>query len=120
MLNLQDRVLLRFKKLDENKITGNIRTQQTLDFLKQDLPFMPSHATNLIVGYELNQIQTNISAVTVTCPKNSLQTEWYFDLESSSKTDIINMPIEPKTSGLIDTVKRVKVKEIKKDKENYG
>lgn len=118
MVNINDKVLLRFKKLDENKKSGNIETQQTLDFLKQDLPSMPQHAKNLIVGYELNSLQTSISAITVTCPKNSSEIDWYFDLDTPSQTEIVNMPVKPTETP--DTIKRVKVKEIKKDKENYG
>ncbi|MBI4825348.1 MAG: hypothetical protein HY807_02860 [Nitrospirae bacterium] len=118
MVNIHDTVLLRFKKLDENKISGNIKTQQTIDFLEQDLPSMPQHAKNLIVGYELNSLQTNISAITITCPKNSSEIEWYFDLDIPSQAEIVNMPIQP--IEISHTIKRVKVKEIKKDKENYG
>src|ERR1051325_7384715 len=72
LLSVEGRVLLRFKKLREDKKTSNVPTrQQKLFSTHKELPEMPPHAAYLTVGYMLNITETGIEAVLVTCQNGS-------------------------------------------------
>ena len=80
LLNIEEKILLRFKKLRNNKASC-VRTQQTLDFFRQvELPDIPS-PKRYIVGYQLNKIQTEIKAISVVCPQSIDNHFWAYDLE---------------------------------------
>lgn len=112
LLIVDGQLLIRFKKLDEDKMSRSIPTRQTEDFLAQmDLPGMPPRATAIIVGYELNRLQTEMAAITVTCPNGSYNA-WYFELsEGTPSAEVVELPVEPKTPSQ----KRIRVKKDKKD-----
>lgn len=117
LVEIQEKVLLRFKKLDEEKRCHNIQTQQTVDFFGQmELPYMPPHAIRLIAGYELNSLQTEIKAISITCPNGS-NNAWYFEVESPviESAEIVDFP----TVEVANIPKRVHVKE-KEVKEKHG
>jgi hypothetical protein len=79
MLQIDEMFLLRFKKLDEDKLSKGIDTQERIDFLDQaELPGV-HRGTNIIAGYELNILQTGIKEISITCP-NGKQNAWTFEL----------------------------------------
>ncbi len=115
-VEIEEKVLIRFKKLDEDKLSCNIPTQQSLEFLGQmELPHMPPKVTRLIAGYELNGLQTAIRAVSITCPNGS-HNAWYYDLETEM-AEIINMPTE---SGIVEEAERILIKKTERAKEGNG
>ena len=91
MLQIEEDFLLRFKKLDEDKISKGINTQERIDFLDQELPELPGicRGTNVIAGYELNRLQTDIKEITVTCPSGK-QNSWIIELQRYG-AEIISM-----------------------------
>ena len=80
LINFGDKVVLRFKKLRNNK-AACIPTQQTLDFFCQvEIPEVPS-PKRFIVGYQLNNIQTEIKAISVVYPQSANRNYWAYNLE---------------------------------------
>lgn len=77
---LHGRIALRFKKLDEDLRSCNIPTQQSLEFVRQemDLPGF-KRITYLQAGYQLNKTQTEISGAYIACP-NGYRNLWVIDL----------------------------------------
>lgn len=93
LVEINEKILIRFKKLNDDKMPNNIPTQQALDFMEQlELPGMP-HIIRLVVGYELNKLQTGIQAISVTCPRGTKK-EWHFELEGvvTEVADIVELP----------------------------
>lgn len=85
---IKDKLFIRFKKLDEDKLSHSIQTQQTLEFLGQEeLPRFP--VARLIAGYELNSLQTDLKAVTITYPSGS-RNAWHYDLDSETTVTQVN------------------------------
>lgn len=107
---------VRFKKLDEDKRHHNYPTPQNLEFWEQlFLPGMP-HLIRLVAGYELNDLQTDINAVYITCPNGSCNA-WYFELENEiAQAEIVELPVLITTNEVSE---RVSVKEAEK-RESYG
>ena len=88
LLNFHGKLLVRFKKLYEDKMPRNIPTQQTVLFSEQlELPQIPS-ATHLVVGYELDAEQLGLQSISITCP-NGKQTSWYSEIDASITSDVI-------------------------------
>lgn len=79
-LCIQDQLLIKFKKLDGRLRSSNIPTQNALAFINQAqlaqprLPGMPPPPTNLLAGYQWNQLRTS-AQVYVVCP-NGQRNEW--------------------------------------------
>jgi hypothetical protein len=102
LVNFGNQVVLRFKKLRNNKASC-IHTQQTLNFFCQleieDIP----NPQRLVVGYQLNKIRTEIKAISVIYPQNPKQNYWTFDLQpviSSMTEDLqLHMPMEQDISS---------------------
>lgn len=113
LIEIEGQLLVRFKKLDEDKKHHNYPTPQNLEFWDQlDLPGIP-HLTRLVAGYELNNLQTAIDAIYITCPNGSCNA-WYFELEDEmARTEIVELPAS------IAASERVSVKDTEK-RENYG
>ena len=89
---LYEKLAIRFKKLNKDKRSRNYPTQQTIDFYEQlGLPNMPTKATRLVVGYQLNNLETEIEAILIVCPNGS-GNAWYIELGSASMADIVEMP----------------------------
>lgn len=81
LVNFGDKVVVRFKKLKNNKASC-IPTQQTLNFFSQQLEFPEiPNPERLVVGYQLNSIQTELKDVSVIYPKNYTQNFWSYNLE---------------------------------------
>ena len=69
VLGVGKEILLKFKKLDSRGLSRTYPTQQSLRFDMQDvLPGFPAQRTNLIVGYQLDDLKTEITEILVTCP----------------------------------------------------
>lgn len=114
LIEIDNKIVLRFKKLNEDKRSSNIPTLQAVNFLEQlDLPGIPSH-TRLIVGYELNNLHTEIATVTITCP-NGEKNEWYFEIEGEEPIQTAEVIAFPVTDPpIIDMPFRLPVEKNKK------
>ena len=67
LLEVNHRLLIRFKKLDESKLARNYRTKFIRDYEQDtDLPGIPPKAHRLTLGYRLNLLQTEVLDVSVT------------------------------------------------------
>jgi hypothetical protein len=66
LLSIADAVCIRFKKLDEESLPSNNRTQATKDWESgDDLPGIPSALQRLALGYRLNRLQTAVKDVLI-------------------------------------------------------
>ncbi len=115
LVQIDGQLLVRFKKLDEDKRHHNYPTPQNLEFWEQlDLPGIP-HLTRLVAGYELNDLQTAINAIYITCPNGSCNA-WDFELdEETVPSEIVELHV---TTPVNKISERVSVKEAEK-RENY-
>ncbi|MBF0372046.1 MAG: hypothetical protein HQL39_01360 [Alphaproteobacteria bacterium] len=69
VLNVGDRVVARFKKVDEDGRSRSYPTRQAKNFDKQlPLPNLPNPAARLTIGYEPDIAFTAIQRVVVSCP----------------------------------------------------
>ena len=69
VLNIQDRVVLRFKKMDASGRSVSYPTKQARDFDQQiQLPDLPPAATRLTFGYEPDLAFSMIVRILVACP----------------------------------------------------
>lgn len=69
VLNIQNKLVLRFKKVDEAGRSSSFRTHQQENFDKQlPLPGLPQAATRLTIGYEPDVAFSEIVRVLVSCP----------------------------------------------------
>ena len=114
LVNFENKVVVRFKKLKNNKASC-IPTRQTLDFFKQlELPGIPS-PERFIIGYQLNNIKTEIKNISVVYPKSSNQNYWSYDLEPCVaqviETPFIQIPIEQE---ILPKEERIIIKEATK------
>lgn len=67
LLEIDQRILLRFKKLDESKQSRNYPTRFVRDYeLDRDLPGIPPKAHRMTLGYILNLYHTQVQYVLVT------------------------------------------------------
>ena len=80
LLNFDNKVMIRFKKLRNNKASCVLTRQSFCLFNQLEVPGIPS-PQKFIVGYELNSIRTEINSISVLYPKNSNQNFWSYDLE---------------------------------------
>lgn len=78
-VEINERILLRFKKLDETKHAKNYPTKFVRDYEQdRDLPGIPPRAHRLTLGYRLNLLQTEVLDVLIT---SFLGKRLEFDLE---------------------------------------
>ena len=95
-LAIGDRVLIRFKKLNERLRPSNYPTYQALLFDEQmDLPTIPSKAERITVGYKLNELQTDISVHVVYLQGKDIV--WDYLLEQPQTTVL---PLAPQGTPL--------------------
>ena len=114
LLILEERINIKFKKLNDDKMPSNIPTQQNDFFMQQlDLPGIES-ANNLIAGYELNTLATDLHEITITCPMGN-RNEWYINLGYSAG---INNVIDITSPNKPDLPIRVSEKHKKVAKES--
>jgi hypothetical protein len=122
LINIDDSLLLRFKKLDAEKRSRNIPTQQTYLFRAQlELPGIPAELTHIEAGYVLNELQTMLDGIYITCP-NGKRLEWFIDLTSLLGANVV--PLSPPSAlpkaPAAARKKRLKPKTEHKDKKNEG
>ncbi len=76
VLNIHDRLIIRFKKMDEEGRSASYPTQQQRDFDRQlPLPGLPMAATRLTFGYEPDLAFSAIVRVLAACPLGP-RTHW--------------------------------------------
>lgn len=93
MFGIKGQVLFRFKKLDRSGKYSNIPTQQQIQLsLQRDLPGLPGKAALVVIGYQLNRLQTEIQAILVTY-QNGVQDKWVYPLDNDqSQTNVVPIP----------------------------
>lgn len=111
LVNFGNKVVVRFKKLRNNRASC-IPTKQTLSFFRQlELPGIPS-PKRCIVGYQLNCIRTEIRNISVVYPRTASKNYWQYDLElfesSSLETPYKQIPI---AQEVVPKEDRITVKE---------
>jgi hypothetical protein len=119
LINVKNSLLLRFKKLDAKKHSRNIPTQQSFLFRAQlELPGIPAELTHLEAGYVLNELQTGLDGVYITCP-NGNRLEWFIDLTSLARANVVSIPrsAAPQAGA---ARKRIRPKTERKDKKDEG
>jgi hypothetical protein len=67
LLEIEECILLRFKKLTADKLTRNYPTRHACDYDRgRDLPGIPPAAQRMTLGYRVNRLHTNVRDVLVT------------------------------------------------------
>lgn len=96
VLIIDERLMIRFKKLDKRLRSKNVQTKQQVLWVLQlpipDIPDMP----RLTFGYVLNRLQTDIERFAVTMPKGK-SVAWWLDVvldEGDSVVTPFAMPVE--------------------------
>ena len=110
LVDIEGKVVVRFKKLRRDRRGSNILTGQTMLFNSQqfDLPGIPARPTGLVAGYQLDDLQLHIDARLITCPDAS-GVAWHIDVDKSpveSPADNV-IEIHPRQPG---SKRRVRVK----------
>lgn len=118
----KETVSLRFKKFDEDNHSSNVQTERTKTLLGQgELGGMPK-MTWLIVGYQLNPMQSCISSILITCPTSRSRNAWKWELSDEGTNEQVVIPIRPKAPTAQPAARRVVVKakeiDIKVEKHN--
>ncbi len=99
-LTFEDKVVIRFKKFKNgNFTTSGIPTKQQQQFAYQlsfEFEGMPPEATKLVVGYLLNELQTSIETIAVTCRVGS-DLRWVLDItgEDGGGGEELEPPVRP-------------------------
>lgn len=107
ILSIENKLVVRFKKLDDDMKSRNYPTNRQIDYLAQmDIPGIPL-ATRLEAGYQLNELQTGYKSVLITCPQGS-KIAWYLEVQEPPATNIHELPMRPVDP---DKPSRIAVKE---------
>jgi hypothetical protein len=78
LLDIDQQVLIRFKKLDDDSLPRNYPTLAAKDWdIGEDLPGIPSSPQRLSLGYRLNRLQTTVKDVMVS---NTLAGRLLYDI----------------------------------------
>lgn len=87
MFGIRGQVLFRFKKLDRAGRYKNIPTKQQVNLsLQQDLPGVPGKCALVVIGYQLNTLETEIRSILVTY-SNGTQVAWDYQLRMDNRDD---------------------------------
>jgi hypothetical protein len=83
-LVIENKVFIRFKKINPDFSTSNIPTKQTRDYEDQQIEFagFPSRPVYLYAGYQLNSTWTDINNLFIIC-KEGKNFQWIKNLTSS-------------------------------------
>jgi hypothetical protein len=87
------KVVLRFKKADDNGLGPNIETEATLDFIdqQQELPGIPNvHKVEAV--YILNKLRTQIERVVVVARNGNVRL-WGYVIAPTTTAEIVPMPV---------------------------
>lgn len=116
-LILDQRLLIRFKKLDDSLRAKNVHTDsQRLDYYQMWLPGMEEPVlTKLTFGYRLNETKTSIAGAYITCPKSWRENHWTAAIgeDASQAAPLFVPPPVPDSEigiGIVVTPKRALAK----------
>ena len=105
LVNVEDRLLVRFKKFDQRLRTSGIPTRQHMQFAYQQLTIDGlGPMTQLVVGYLLDEFELDISRVAVTCSLGS-RIMWVIEIPPDVGTVA---PLPPTTTQPVDPIVRSK------------
>ena len=100
VMTFKGQVVLRFKKLDSRRRARGAPTRQFKLFMaQQSLPGLEFAQKNVVTGYRLDELQTQIKDILIVCPKGA-HNEWHLDvpLETSAIEKISPPTTEDKPS----------------------
>lgn len=122
LLGVNEKIVIRIKKLGSNLSTSNIQTAQNSAFEKQQLLLTGfTEVVSLNLGYIINEIWTKIEAVYITCPNGYKKVSWYIRLddEMGGVAEIITPELVP-ADGETSSTFRVKEEAKKERREIDG
>lgn len=93
---LVDGISLRFKKLNNHLLAGNVSTKQAMNYAsQQNLPGMKS-SLNLNAGWTVDKTGRKIENVYLTCPKTLHENMWVINVSTfmANAMSIYELPIE--------------------------
>ncbi|KTB49000.1 hypothetical protein DEALK_18470 [Dehalogenimonas alkenigignens] len=102
---IENKLIFKMKKLNQNLLTSNIPTRTVINFNRQLCPpeygtqlrftNMPDDITHLIVGYRENSLKTGIGCF-ITCPDGK-RNRWIFPIGFAPLPIVANnyVPVEP-------------------------
>jgi hypothetical protein len=109
LVNVEDRLLVRFKKFDQRLRTSGIHTQQQLAFSYQQLSIDGlGPLPQLVAGYLLDDFELEISRVAITCSFGS-RIMWVIEIPPEAGT-VVPLPPAP-TKPIDPTVRSEQVEE---------
>lgn len=115
-------IVLRFKKLDDNKKSRSYPTANQLAFsLQLSLPGWPD-ATRLVAGYQLDVLGLETKDLLITCPIGH-RVEWFFSIKDVADIDgTMTMPANaaPSSSGGGAIYKAKDSEKVKSENEPIG
>lgn len=107
-LHIDKKFLIRFKKINADYTTSNVKTKQTRNFEKQvEIEGLPKQATFLYAGYIPNPTWTSIKDIFIMCKKGG-NVIWIKNL--TSFTEQTQITFESAEQNKIKQPSRVKVK----------
>jgi hypothetical protein len=113
---LKERLLVRFKKVNEQLIASNIFTDQVKDFRRQrTLPGMCEYA-NLEIGYQLDSLEREVQAVHLVCPNGPKKFFWAAEVIRGTDTTNIHDMFERWEPE--ETTERFSAKETEEESES--
>jgi hypothetical protein len=90
-----DKVVIRFKKLNEKLLAGNIPTYQSKNFSNQSkLPGFSIPTINLNAGYVLNRDGYSIRGIYLTQPKTQYENDWILNVGKFVENNLA-IPVPP-------------------------
>ena len=107
-LNFEDKLLLRFKKFDDNLKSHNVMTQQQVLFrLQLELPGFPSAPTRATLGYQLDKFAAGLRNFLVACHVGD-SLEWIIPIIAPADAgwDAIPLPSAPEGPTPQPTLRR--------------
>jgi hypothetical protein len=107
---IEGKVVVRFKKMDKNKRSSNVPTEQAKAFLgigQGVLEGLPLEATKLQAGYHMNKLRTGYTDIWITC-QQGYQVSFFWALEGPAITDIAPEAME--TPSTAETATRVRIR----------
>lgn len=110
LLSVRDTFLGSFKKLDKAMRVHGIPTGQALAFVGQLPRFdMPPSVTHLILGYRLNELQTDCEGVYIVCP-NGEDIAWKWRIGGPQVVELPMDPAVPSAARMPGVPRRAKLK----------
>lgn len=107
LLNVQNLLLIRFKKLNSFGQASNVHTQQQKDYnLQLELPGIPNSAARITAGYLLDKLQNDVEDIRVVLPigARARQVIWSYSIlgnriEAIQPEMEFEEPVKPKVKA---------------------